>query len=351
MFAKAILPVLSFALLASAAPPTAKRATYDNGHTTNDAKCCVWFDVLDDIQSTDGLFEGGQCGEEAHESLRLTFHDAIGYSPSLAAEEPVHGSIVAHSDVEMQDGANTGMDEIVEKIRPIALAHNVSFGDIIQFVGAVGVSNCMGGPQLQFMAGRSNASTAAPAGLIPGPADSVDDILARMGDAGFTADEVVDLLASHSVAAQDSIDPSTAGTPLDTTPSTFDAQFFVETLLKGVKYAGNGTADISAEAMTPLDGEFRMVSDQELARDSRTACRWQSFVTDQDLMVQRFTAAMAKMAVLGQDVSSLTDCSDVIPQPKALASKAAVLPAGTTIDDIEASCAETPFPSLAVASS
>jgi len=26
------------------------------------------------------LFDNGSCGEEAHESLRLTFHDAIGYS-------------------------------------------------------------------------------------------------------------------------------------------------------------------------------------------------------------------------------------------------------------------------------
>ena len=65
-------------------------------------------------------------------------------------------------------------------------------------------------------------------------------------------------------------------------------------------------------------------------------------------MVQRFTAAMAKMAVLGQDVSTLTDCSDVIPKPPVLASKVALLPAGKSIDDIEASCQDTPFPSLDV---
>jgi manganese peroxidase len=28
------------------------------------------------------FFDGGECGEEVHESLRLTFHDAIGFSPT-----------------------------------------------------------------------------------------------------------------------------------------------------------------------------------------------------------------------------------------------------------------------------
>ena len=65
-------------------------------------------------------------------------------------------------------------------------------------------------------------------------------------------------------------------------------------------------------------------------------------------MVRRFEAAMAKMTVLGNDVSTLTDCSEVIPKPAALAAKAALLPAGTSEDDIEASCAQTPFPTLSV---
>ena len=143
------------------------------------------------------------------------------------------GSIIAHSDVELQNPANNGIDEIVETLRPLAIKHGVSFGDLyvgtlisywdvslmrahpssIQFAGAVGVANCQGGPQLQFMAGRSNDSQPAPAGLVPAPEDPIDDILARMADAGFSANEVVDLLASHSVAAQDTIDPVRAKPP------------------------------------------------------------------------------------------------------------------------------------------
>ncbi len=78
----------------------------------------------------------------------------------------------------------------------------------IQFAGAVAVSNCAGGPRLQFLAGRSNFSRPAPDLTIPEPSDSTDKIFARMGDAGFSPNEVVDLLASHSVAAQDHVDPT-----------------------------------------------------------------------------------------------------------------------------------------------
>ncbi len=56
---------------------------------------------------------------------------------------------------------------------------------------------------------------------------------------------------------------------------------------------------------------------------------------------------MAKLAVLGQDVSKLTDCSDVIPVPKILANTVATFPAGVTHNDVEQACATTPFPTLA----
>ena len=53
-------------------------------------------------------------------------------------------------------------------------------------------------------------------------------------------------------------------------------------------------------------------------------------------MRDSFTAAMAKLSVLGQKTSHLIDCSDVIPVPKPFTGKAH-LPAGYTLQDIEAS--------------
>ena len=64
---------------------------------------------------------------------------------------------------------------------------------------------------------------------------------------------------------------------------------------------------------SPLANELRLQSDYALARDSRTACTWQSYVDDQDGMRQAFADAMLKMSLIQQDVDSMTDCSEVIP--------------------------------------
>ena len=54
---------------------------------------------------------------------------------------------------------------------------------------------------------------------------------------------------------------------------------------------------------------------------------------------------MLKLSLLGQVQNSLTDCSDVIPIATGTVPDP-FLPAGKTLDDIEASCQGTPFPSL-----
>ena len=63
-------------------------------------------------------------------------------------------------------------------------------------------------------------------------------------------------------------------------------------------------------------------------------------------MVSKFTTAMAKMAVLGQDTKTLVDCSEVIPVPAKALSQVAHLPAGKSLSDIEGSCQATPFPTI-----
>ena len=82
----------------------------------------------------------------------------------------------------------------------------------------------------------------------------------------------------HTIAAADHVDPSIPGTPFDSTPGVFDTQFFVETQLRGILFPGTGGNQ--GEVESPLQGELRLQSDSELARDSRTACEWQSFVSE-----------------------------------------------------------------------
>lgn len=141
--------------------------------------------------------------------------------------------------VEPNFPANLGISDSVGDLLPFLSRHSVSAGDLIQFGGAVAVSNCPGAPRLEFLAGRPNATQPGPDGLIPEPQDSVDKILARFWDAGrFSPDEVVALLASHSVARADHVDPKLDAAPFDSTPFTFDTQFYLEVLLNGTGFPG-----------------------------------------------------------------------------------------------------------------
>ncbi|KAJ3479165.1 hypothetical protein NLI96_g9256 [Meripilus lineatus] len=337
---KTLATLLSVVTFTSAA--IIKRVACPDGvNTATNAACCDLFAIRDDIQQN--LFDGGVCGEEVHESLRLTFHDAIGIGSNGGGG--ADGSMIVFSDIETNFHANAGIDEIVEEQKPFIARHNITPGDFIQFAGAVGISNCPGAPRLNFFLGRPDPVAPAPDLTVPEPFDSVDSILARFADAGgFSTVEVVWLLISHTIAAADLVDPTIPGTPFDSTPGTFDTQFFLETQLKGTLFPG--TAGNQGEVESPLHGEMRLQSDFELARDSRTACEWQSFVNNQRKLTNRFQAVMLKLSLLGHNQDDLTDCSDVIPVPPTFTGQA-TFPAGFTIDDVEQACAATPFPTLA----
>ncbi|KAF8893865.1 manganese peroxidase 3 [Infundibulicybe gibba] len=344
MFFKSLLSLLAVVTFQAANAAVIKRvACADGVHTATNAACCALFPVLDDIQAN--LFDGGECGEEAHESLRLTFHDAIGFSPTKGGGG-ADGSIIIFDDIETAFHANGGIDDIVDVQKPFIARHNLTAGDFIQFAGAVAVSNCPGAPRLNFFMGRPEATAPSPDLLVPEPFDTIDTILARMGDAGFSSDEVVALLASHTVAAADLVDPSIPGTPFDSTPGLFDTQVFIEVQLRGTAFPGTGTGQATeGEVESPLRGEMRLQSDHDLARDSRTACEWQSFANNQAKMQTAFKAVMLKLSILGHNQADLIDCSEVIPVPKVLTTTPH-LPAGKVKTDIEQACASAAFPAL-----
>jgi hypothetical protein len=102
----------------------------DGVHSATHPACCALYPIVDHIQES--LFDGGECGDEVHESLRLTFHDAIGFSLSRGPSGYVtpliplkflaksrnsgggaDGSIMTFSDIETQYPANGGLDDIV----------------------------------------------------------------------------------------------------------------------------------------------------------------------------------------------------------------------------------------------
>jgi len=355
----ALKSIIALAAVASGVQAANYRrvACPDGKNSATDARCCPFFALRDDLQANVFLNE---CGEDTHEAVRLSFHDAIAFSSSLKAQgQPAgggaDGSMLIFPDVEPNFSANNGISDSVDALLPVLAAHpDVSAGDLIQFAGAVAISNCPGAPKLEFKAGRPNATAPAPDGLIPEPQDSVDKILARFADGGgFTPDEVVALLASHSIARSDHVDPTitTGSVPFDSTPFTFDTQIYLEVLLNGTGFPGSGNNVGEVESPLPVGsgdnvGELRLQSDFAIARDSRTACTWQGFIDQQQKMASAFQSAMAKLAVVGQDTSNFVDCTEVVPEPTPGDGKAATFPATKTQADVQQVCADA-FPSLA----
>ncbi|PPR03102.1 hypothetical protein CVT24_012382 [Panaeolus cyanescens] len=332
------------ALVTAASAAVVPQVTCPTGQTTANAACCALFPIVDNLLQAQ-LFDGGECGEEAHSALRLSFHDAIGFSIHGGKGGGADGSILAFNQTENAFHANGGISDITDEQFPIFLQSGLSAGDFVHLAAAVGTANCPGAPRLKFFMGRPPPVAAAPDLTVPEPTDTVTAILARFADAGFSPQEAVALLSSHTVAAADVIDTTIPGTPFDSTPFTFDTQIFLEVLLKGRLFPGTGPNP--GEVESPLAGEMRLQSDFVISQDPRTACFWQAMVDNQALMVAEFQAVMAKLQVLGQDKSKLIDCSDVVPVPKALPSNQIKFPASFSQADVQVACPQLPFPKIA----
>nr|BAG12562.1 manganese peroxidase 3 [Phlebia sp. MG60] len=346
-----ILAFVSLAAVTSAAP---RPTVCSNGAFVPDAMCCEFVPLADALQSEVLM---GDCGEDAHELVRLIFHDAVAISRSKgpSAGGGADGSMLIFPTVEPAFSANLGISDSVNNLIPfLSKFPKISAGDLVQFAGAVALSNCPGAPRLEFLAGRPNATAPAIEGLIPEPQDSVTSILERFEDAGgFTPAEVVALLASHTIARADHVDETLDAAPFDTTPFTFDTQIFLEVLLKGKGFPGTGNNTGEVSSPLPLTsgtdvGELRLQSDFALARDERTACTWQSFVNEQELMANAFKNAVSKLAVLGHNSRDLVDCSAVVPVPKPAVRTPATFPATTGPQDLELTCRTERFPTLSV---
>lgn len=91
-----------------------------------------------------------------------------------------------------------------------------------------------------------------------------------MEDGGFSPIELVHLLVSHTIARSDTLVPGHQAVPFDTTPFTFDTQFFLETLLKGtgVPFGVNNTAGAEVDSPLPESNEMRLQSDFIISRDN-----------------------------------------------------------------------------------
>lgn len=196
----------------------------------------VWTDVAKELSSTFST-----CGREAHGAIRAPFHDCI--------NNGCDGSLILTDECSRSE--NGGLTFICGILLDLTNKYKVSAADMIQFAAAYAISACPLGPNVRALVGRTDSSVAAPLNSMPSSKDSVDSILAAFKARGFSSDDVVALLGTHSVAIQVVTDPNKAGRPLDSTPAVCDTKFYSETQA--------GTAPSS------LDSDLRMSNDTQVS--------------------------------------------------------------------------------------
>jgi hypothetical protein len=121
---------------------------------------------------------------------------------------------------------------------------------MIQFAAATAIAACPLGPTVRALVGRTDSSVAADLHSMPSTKDSVDKILSAFAAKGFSAQDVVALMGTHSIAVQVNDDPSQAGKSLDSTPSVYDTKFYTETK--------DGTAPYSLQSDKLLSNDTKV---------------------------------------------------------------------------------------------
>lgn len=176
---------------------------------------------------------------------------------------------------------------------------------------------CPPSPTIKVRIGRKDSSKAEPTGQIPPASDTATQLVALFKSKGFTVEDLVALVGSHSAAV------NRQNQPLDSTVDSLDSPTYYGEV-------ANGTAP----AILP--------SDRSLATDNVTKGDWQEYVHSQELWDQHFATAyvifrpfcafslsgydtwtgrrltsistirMEKMAVMGVDNNNLVDCTSTV---------------------------------------
>ncbi|KAJ7032297.1 heme peroxidase [Mycena alexandri] len=258
--------------------------------------CVPWYAIRDAIMG--GLFQG-RCTDNARAAVRLAFHDAGTFSLALRAAGLPNGGAdgsMLSDPTEVNRSENNGLQTIVGLLQPLVTKFNVAPGDVLHLAGALGVLACPGGPVVPVFVGRHLPLNIAPQGLLPSPEDPVDKLVARFADMGLTIRQMIALIGAHTTGRQRFVNTAVAGNSFDSTINIWDTRFYTETLATGL-----------------LPGQFKLDSDVKFATNITTATEFTRFIGHQDLWITDYAGAHEQMSILGQDTTTLTDCSEILP--------------------------------------
>ncbi|KAF2140435.1 class II peroxidase [Aplosporella prunicola CBS 121167] len=266
----------------------------------------VWNDVSSALSAV--FLDNGQCSDLARAAIRYAFHDAGAFSMSLPFYPPAAGGADASlllSPDEISRGENNGLQKYHGFLQHFYAQYRdrgVGAADLIQFAGAHAIATCPSGPVVRALVGRTDATTAAPPGLLPagfGPNSAQDVLLALFEDKGFSATDLAALIGAHTASRSFTQREIRSGTPQDSTPGQWDVRYYAETY-------------------DPPRGVQSFESDINLSSPNTTVGReFAAFVGNQGKWNGAFVAAMEHLSVLGipqEDVARFVDCTGALPK-------------------------------------
>jgi cytochrome c peroxidase len=261
-------------------------------------------DILDDENYDDGsrgpLF------------VRLAWHAAGTYCMRTKTGGS-HGATMRF-EPESKDGANAGLHLAREWLEPIKSKFaGVTYADLWTLAGSVAIEE-MGGPKIDWRAGRSDAAdakTVPPVGRLPDASkkeDHVRDVFYRMG---FSDQEIVALLGAHALGRCHK-DRSGYEGPWTRAPTTFSNEFFrvlleeqwTERKWNGPKQFQDKTGELM---MTPADLALR--------DDPKFRPYVELYAKDQAKFFNDFAKAWKKLIELGVPSFTLGHPVPAVPAP------------------------------------
>lgn len=125
--------------------------------------------------------------------LRLSFHDSFTFDLD-SGRGGANGSI----RMETGRGENFGLQRAVDALKPIQEQTGLGWGDAVALAGAVAVE-ATGGPKIDIKLGRDQAEVPDPTGILPSPADTVEDLRKSFVPRGFDDRDIVALSGAHTL--------------------------------------------------------------------------------------------------------------------------------------------------------
>ncbi|KAK1999871.1 peroxidase [Colletotrichum falcatum] len=264
----------------------------------------VWTQVNAELNSL-FLDDGGRCTALARGAIRAVFHDCGSWDESQGRSGGCDGSLLvgAEPDVELDRRENSGLQAVAGTLRDLAARYGTTAADMVVFAGNAAIFLCPGGPKVRTYIGRADSTKSANPGGLPSPFDPPETLLALFKAKGLDAEALAALLGAHSTSTQSFVNTSRAGAPQDSTPGEMDVAYYKQT--HDFATSGAGAAP---------SGVFVFPSDAGIATsEADSVGRWfQSFIGEHEKWSQSFKKSMERMALFGNDKSSMADCTDSI---------------------------------------